>query len=344
MNSAYRDFLQLSKADRGDIFVTVASDLDTLSSYIEKDFWVCLVLDVLFNSLPLGHPGLSFKGGTSLSKVFGLINRFSEDVDITVSRVDLGFEGDRDPINPDLSKSQRNRLTNKLRKAVQGYAADGLMPALKEILGALGLTLEMEADTQDPSLLAFYPTITPEGAAGYVPKRVKIELGARAAQEPNIQGSVRPYILEAGLDLDLTVSDIRTVTAERTFWEKVLILHGWKSRYMDAGQSVDEAELASRHYYDVAKLSESEQGRSAVEDLALLDAVRHHNQLMFPQPWKKFEEARAGSFRVSPEGQLLEDIKRDYEKMRSMILGEGLPFEDVAERISRLEEQLNAAE
>ena len=97
MSTGYREFLALPERDRTDIFQTAANELGTLGSYIEKDFWVSAVLGALFNGLPAGHPALSFKGGTSLSKVFGLIRRFSEDIDITVSRADLGFTGERDP-------------------------------------------------------------------------------------------------------------------------------------------------------------------------------------------------------------------------------------------------------
>ena len=94
---AFGSFLTLSERDRRDVFEAAARRLDTLSGHVEKDFWVCLVLDALYNRLPDGHPRLLFKGGTSLSKAFGLIRRFSEDIDLVVHRVDLDFAGDRDP-------------------------------------------------------------------------------------------------------------------------------------------------------------------------------------------------------------------------------------------------------
>ena len=109
MNTSFGRFLQLSKADRNDVFTATGQRLGTLPSYIEKDFWVSLVLDALYNGLPAGHPRLLFKGGTSLSKAFGIIRRFSEDIDIVVFRNDLGFWGERDPAANDPNRSRKKR-------------------------------------------------------------------------------------------------------------------------------------------------------------------------------------------------------------------------------------------
>jgi hypothetical protein len=111
MNRGLDRLALLPQRERTIAFEETAERLDTLPSYIEKDYWVCLVLDVLFNRLPQGHPRMWFKGGTSLSKAFGLVNRFSEDVDIVVSREDLGFAGERDP-------TRRGYLSNRRRKAL----------------------------------------------------------------------------------------------------------------------------------------------------------------------------------------------------------------------------------
>ena len=118
MNGAFKSFLSTPEQDRAALFVDTAQRLRTLPEYIEKDFWVCLVLDVLYNGLPEKHPKLLFKGGTSLSKAIGLIRRFSEDVDIVVYREDLGFEGERDPtVAENLSNKKRKKLFEELRSA-----------------------------------------------------------------------------------------------------------------------------------------------------------------------------------------------------------------------------------
>ena len=117
MNPAFAQFLNLSVQDRQDVFDATVERRNTLPTYIEKDFWACLVLDLLYNGLPEGHPKLLFKGGTSLSKVHQLINRFSEDVDLVVFRDDLGFSGDNDPASPALSGKQLKRLSQDLKDA-----------------------------------------------------------------------------------------------------------------------------------------------------------------------------------------------------------------------------------
>lgn len=112
MRQDFADFLALPANDRRDVLQITARRLDTVPSYVEKDFWVCVVLDTIFNNLPADHPRLFFKGGTSLSKGFGLIQRFSEDIDVVVSREDLGFGRDRDP-------TDLNDLSNRARRASQ---------------------------------------------------------------------------------------------------------------------------------------------------------------------------------------------------------------------------------
>jgi hypothetical protein len=340
--------LALSERDRADIFQLTADQYGTLGSYVEKDFWVCLVLNILFQGLPKDHPALSFKGGTSLSKVFELIQRFSEDIDITVSRADLGFDRDRDPADASLqlSSKKRTKLLKELRASVSDYTRDLLLPALVREICQFAAMTQIDPDPDDPdnaTLLIQYPKLMSEGSPEYVRARVKIELGARAAQEPITAGTVLPYVSHQGLEMNLTVAGIRTVTAERTFWEKILILHGWQSRFRDTATSIVDRDLASRHYYDVAMISQSNVRDAAIADGALLARVREHNELMFPQAWKKYGEAQPGSFRLLPTGKLLDDIRRDYERMKGMIFGDAPAFNEVVNQIGQLEAILNAS-
>ncbi|MDE0254987.1 MAG: nucleotidyl transferase AbiEii/AbiGii toxin family protein [Rhodospirillaceae bacterium] len=162
---AFASFLALPERDRRDAFAVAARRLDTVPGYVEKDFWVCLVLDALFNRLPGGHPELLFKGGTSLSKAFRLIRRFSEDIDLVVGRDGLGFAGERDPtIAAGLSNKRRSALFDELAQACGRHVQGDLKTALTAAVGELTEGCALDADPDDGSgqtLLVAYPTLYP---------------------------------------------------------------------------------------------------------------------------------------------------------------------------------------
>ena len=189
MTRGFESFLALPEQDRRDILEAAAARLDTLPSYVEKDFWVCLVLDTLFNRRPEGHPRLLFKGGTSLSKAFGLIERFSEDIDLVVFRDGLGFEGERDPtVDSQLSNKKRAALFKELRAACSGYIRGAMRTALASRIDELSTGCQIvpdEGDVAGQTLFIEYPTLFPSGDVTYVAPRVKIEAGARSALDPS---------------------------------------------------------------------------------------------------------------------------------------------------------------
>ncbi len=138
MNRTLKSFLALPDRDRRDMFEAAAGRLDTPASYVEKDLWVCLVLEALYSRLPGGHPRLLFGGAASLSKAFGLIRRFSEDIDLLVHRDDLGFGGAGDPaIAEDLSGRERTALFGKLNMACGSYVLGDLATELAALMGHL---------------------------------------------------------------------------------------------------------------------------------------------------------------------------------------------------------------
>ena len=342
---AFKSFLALSERDRRDVFEAAAYRLDTLPGHVEKDFWVCLVLDALYNRLPDGHPRLLFKGGTSLSKAFGLIRRFSEDIDLVVHRGDLGFAGDRDPIIAGgLSNKKRNALFKELARACSGYVLGELAAALSTLIGEMTDGCEVLPDEDDgdgQTLLVSYLTLYPGGDAAYVSPRVKIEAGARSALEPDVTCAVLPYVAEDLPDWPFGVGDVATLAAERTYWEKLLILHGVHCGYRDERRLPADKDRISRHYYDAATMTASEVGDSALSDEGLLDAVRNHNLVAFRQAWKRFEEAVPGSVRLVPQPGLRAAIERDYRAMRDMILGDAPAFEWIMDRLLHAETVIN---
>ena len=346
MTGGFESFLALPAQDRRDVFQAAAARLDTLPGYVEKDFWVCLVLDALFNRRSEGHPRMLFKGGTSLSKAFGLIKRFSEDIDLVVFRDGLGFEGTRDPTAASrLSNKKRASLFKDLGAACREYVRGDLRTALAGRIGEIsaGCQIVLEGDVDGQALFIEYPTLFPSGGVAYVSPRVKIEAGARSALDPSQDCVVTPYIADELPDWSFASGGIRVIAPERTYWEKLLILHGVHCGYRDAGRLPADKDRISRHYYDVAVITATEVGRSALADFGLLEAVRNHNLVAFRQAWKRFEEAVPGGVRLVPHEGLRAVIERDYRAMQGMILGEGPDFGWVTDQLRDAEAAINGS-
>ena len=341
MNRDAQIFLTLPQRDRRDVFEAAASHLDTLPSYVEKDFWVSLVLNLLFNRLPNSHPGMLLKGGTSLSKAFGLIERFSEDIDLVIFRDGLGFVGERDPTIPgNLSRNKRKALFEELVSACSHYVLGDLKTALTTLLEQIATGCQVGADDDDrQTLLVEYPSLYSD--TDYVSPRVKIEAGARSALDPSLSCAIKPYIADELYEWSLDVDGIRAIAPERTYWEKLLILHGLYCGYRDEKRLPADRHRVSRHYYDAAMMTATETGKSALSDMGLLHAVREHNLIAFRQAWKRFEEATPGSVRLIPQSPLRTEIERDYEAMRGMIRGDVPDFGWIVEQLEYAESLIN---
>jgi hypothetical protein len=352
MNHAFNTFLSAAAEDRRDAFLGAGQRLGTPEQNIEKDFWVTWTLDALFNSAEAGKPGLLFKGGTSLSKAFGLISRFSEDIDITIFRDDLG-EGASVEELEELSSRQRRKRLDAIKAAAQGYVKDGMRKQvarrLSEALDAAGLDPKagrVEFDPEDPdqqSLLIWYPKVT-AADDGYNRPAVKIESGAKSALDPNRPTLIRPYVADDLAELDLSVANITTVVAERTFWDKAVILHGLRQWFERRGGLRGGGQRISRHYYDLYRLLDSDVGRKAAQDLDLaIDCVRHA-RMFFNSADLNLAAAAPGSFTLSPNRDMAVALARDYTAMSGMIFGKAPAFGDILRRIAEFEARVNTTE
>ena len=336
-NPAFRDVLLAGDVARRDLFLTTAERLSTAVQNVEKDFWVCWTLDALFNGLPGRHPRLLFKGGTSLSKSFGLIDRFSEDIDITVFRHDLGQDASVEELEALSGKKRRAKLET-IKGACQAFIAGPLRTDLGQLAGALmhegGVSadlyrIELDPDDADQQTLLFwYPVVTSAGD-DYIRSAVKVEAGAKSALDPNGETHVRPYVADDLPDLDLTVGGITTVEAQRTFWDKVVILHGLRRWHDHRGQLRHAGQRVSRHYYDVFKLLQSPIGAAAVANRQLGTDCARHARMFFSSPDFDLDDAVAGVLSIAPAEAMLDPLARDYDAMTSMIMGQAPAFGDV---------------
>lgn len=348
MNSAFDEVLAAGTDAMLSAFDTTAARLGTTSQNIEKDFWVCWTLDALFNGLHVGGPRLLFKGGTSLSKGFGLISRFSEDIDVTVFRDDIGIPASVAQLEALSGKKRKARL-DTIRDSCRHYINGPLREALKAILAdrlkTAGLnpnSARVEADDADPdgqTLLLWYPATTPN--SDYVRAAVKIESGAKSALDPNQEVSIKPYVDDDLPMLNLTVPAVRTVEPKRTFWDKVVILHGLRRWFDQRSELKGSGQRVSRHYYDLHRLTASPVGAAALADTGLgVDCVAHA-RMFFNRPDFDLASAKRGSFALVPHDSMVDQLRRDYHAMTGMIFGNPPPFEDVFASIVHLEERLN---
>ncbi len=350
MSADFDGFLAASSNDRRDAFVGASQRLGTAAQNIEKDFWVCWTLDALFNHLPADGPRLLFKGGTSLSKAFGLISRFSEDIDITVFRDDIGEAASVESLEA-LSGKKRQAKLDAIKEACQEYIGGAFMEQLTahfrdtleraQIKQLPKVELDLD-DTSRQSLLLWYPSVLVE-TDGYIRPAIKIESGAKSALDPNSAQTISPYIADDVPALKLAVSNVVTVEAERTFWDKIVILHGLRNWFDRRGELRGGGQRVSRHYYDVYQLLTSGTGKAALADPELgRDCVRHA-RMFFNSPDLSLATASPGTFALVPAEPMIADLRRDYTAMSGMIFGDVPAFDAVLESIKEFEIWLNDA-
>lgn len=339
------DVARGSAGDRRDLFTEAAARWgDITPEVMEKDFWVCWTLRHVFD---LGPPPahLLFKGGTSLSKVYKVIERFSEDIDLSLGREDLGFGGDRDPYNAPSRNKQKALIDQLVARCTEAIATE-LLPRLRErfesVLGAERGVWSLAIDEKDPQAInfSFPPGVSiPADAPRYLKPVIRLELGARSDHWPAEEHSVRPYAAEVMPDqFARSECRVRALSAERTFWEKATILHAEFHRAPDNPSK----ERLTRHYYDLVKLYGGAAGKQALAKPNLLEAVVRHKSLFFASGWARYHEARPGSFRLVPPDDRLAQLRADYAGMQEvMIFGESPSFDSLLEALRELEAAIN---
>jgi len=330
-----------SAQEREDLFRDAAERAPvTLPGLIEKDFWACWVLRRLMR-LDQGAP-LIFKGGTSLAKGYGVIHRFSEDIDLSLDRTCLGFDED---LWRGLSGKQERSLIGEISRACSEHVDRTILPALTEDLAAVlgppapgaGWSLA-RSDAEDASLLFTYPaTVVTLAIGGYTAPRVLLEFGARADHWPEDRRPIQPYAAEAfPEEFEEAAFEVRTLHIHRTFWEKATILHS-----LAHGGAAKVRPRMARHYYDLVQIAASDEGVGALERLDLLSAVAQHKQRFFPSGWASYESAAPGTLRLAPPQDVAKELRRDYAAMSPLFIEEPPGFEELLARLEEIEARVN---
>jgi hypothetical protein len=329
-------FLELSADDRRLYIEQGAVRRNVSPVVLEKDFWVCWLLGILFGSE--FADSLVFKGGTSLSKVFGVIDRFSEDIDLSLSPEFLGLP------EAGTSRNQANKWMTRAEAACGEAVRARIMPALSAaVAGVLGegdrerFEFLLDPQTHSPVLLFHYPSSQPAGF-DYLKRSVKLEFGSLTDQQPTGRHAVWPWLAEV---LPAAFPDWRcevvALEVERSFWEKATILHAEFHRPAEK----PTPDRFSRHYADLASLARHPTASQAADRADLRDRVVEWKGRFFGSTWASYDLARPGTFRLVPPAGRVPALRRDYQAMRDMYLSEPATLDEVLATLTELEIRIN---
>jgi len=324
----------LAPEDRRDLFTNTASKMGLTIAIIEKDFWVCWTLDYLFHRCPW-KKNLAFKGGTSLSKAYGLIERFSEDIDLILDWRVLGYQAE-EPWEA-RSNTKQDRFNKEANERAERFLRDEFVPAVQIALSEeLGMAMQLEPDPDDGQTILF--TYPQEFQDRTILQVIRLEIGALAAWTPAAPRMIKPYAAEQYSHLfQEPETSVLTVLPERTFWEKITILHREASRPDNSRMP----ERYSRHYYDLYCMASSWVMDNAFADLDLLVRVVAFKEKFYRSPWAEYRLAKPGTMRLMPPQRSMEQLRADYTHMQAMIFGVKPTFEELMGGIAILEAEVN---
>jgi predicted nucleotidyltransferase component of viral defense system len=331
-------FLQLPENERIELINQLHEETALPQIIIEKDLWVTAVLRALF-SLPYAE-NLSFKGGTSLSKYWNLIERFSEDVDIAINREYFGFSGDTFTVR---------QISKDLRKATCKFIREHLQFDLAHQMKAVGIPTNLfsvtmnitPVTTTDPEqVFVEYKSVFT--TSPYIKNTVILEIGGRSMKEPlqkiEIQSFVDTHFGQATFAEKPFV--IHAVVPERTFWEKVCLLHEEFSKPTE----LVRVERMSRHLYDIARMTDTSVAEKALKDKELFGSIVAHRRMFIALKDFDYDTLSPKTVSIIPPDNVITKWEDDYYKMQTMIYGKSLSFNEIINKVARLNDDIRALE
>ncbi len=324
----------LSDRHRRELFEDTALEMGGINpAIVEKDFWVCWTLQKLFACEDLKNK-LIFKGGTSLSKVYNLIYRFSEDIDLILDWEILGYgPGQQDPWEEQPSNSKQNRFNAAFNERTAVYMSDYMMPVLRRIFTTVPKMAPAIREDEPHIVRIEYPhafvlqALRPE---------IRLEIGPPALKEPAEWADISPYAADIHGDIfENSRCRVNAITAERTFWEKATILH------QQAHRSNTMPKHYSRHYYDLFQMINSPVKKRALSDLNLLADVAAFKHRFYRCPWAKYEDAAPGTFKLVPSEEHQRQLFSDYRSMQVMFFRTPPGWDEIVAGLAELEQEIN---
>ena len=337
------EFFKRTPEEQAVIIREVAARRGISAVMVEKDFWVSWTLAVLFAHPEFGEQ-LVFKGGTSLSKVFGVIERFSEDIDLSVSPEFVGIK--ENWVDEAESRNKRTERMKELEVACIETVRERFAPELERIAeesfgipvgGKPWMEFQVDEDTHSPVVLFHYPSNEPTGFE-YLRRSVKMEFGSLTDQRPAGKHLIRPWVAKEFPEILTDFHcDLVALELERTLWEKATILHAEYHR--DAAKPIRNR--FSRHYSDTAAIATRAEIDTVLANNELGQHVAEWKSRFFPSSWARYDLAKPGTYRLAPPEFRIAELDKDYRAMRSMFLNEPPPFETVVKALSNLERRIN---
>ena len=330
-----RKIAKIPAKDREALFRNTAAKMGMSEAIIEKDFWVCYMLDYLFHRCAWKE-NLAFKGGTSLSKAYDLIERFSEDIDLILDWRVLGY-GIDEPCE-ERSNTKQDIFNKEAGSKAEIFLRESFLPAIiADLTAELGADVKCFIDAEDGQTVKFsYPNSFSDQS---ILQEIRLEIGALAAWTPVKQQSIMPYAAKVyGRVFEQPETNILTVLPERTFWEKVTILH--REAFRDENRPFPSR--YSRHYYDVYCMTKTPVKDRALADIELLKRVVDFKDKFCRCPWARYDLAGRGTMRLMPPEYNIEKLRDDYDHMQNMIFGAKPSFDAILHGIEQLEKKINS--
>lgn len=334
-------FFDLSKKDRREALEYGRAETGRPAHLLEKDVWVVWTLRTLFES-PLSAD-LTFKGGTSLSKVYRVIDRFSEDIDLTydIRKLIPDLIGEGGELPP--SRSQASKWTQAVRHRLPNWIAQNVQPTIQSVLTREGLDTRLKlGGPENDKLFLHYPALTQ--GTGYVAPVVTFEFGARATGEPHQVYPVACDIAACLADISFPTASPLVMSVARTFWEKATAAHVF------CAQGRIRSERYARHWHDLAAIARSPHFATVIADRAVAAAVARHKSHFFIEKDINgqvidYMAATTGHLKIVPEGGARTALAKDYAAMLAdeVMVGDALSFEKLLQACADLEANVNRA-
>lgn len=331
-----KSFINLAPQEQREILEGLSQKIGRSALHLEKDVWLCWTLQHLF-SMPNQLP-MAFKGGTSLSKIFGAIYRFSEDLDITIGYQAFGYE---DPFASTLSKTKLKTLSEKLKSSVTNHLKEIILPHFEAITNTQFKknTLRVELANDGETIFIYYPSVLQQKSQ-YVENTIRLEFSGRNVVIPNNSYKITPDIVDYVNDLEFPIAEVTVLSPQKTFWEKITLIHYECNRT----SFKEDANRISRHWYDIIMLAEQDIGKQALDDINQLKEVIKIKKVFYDASYAKYDDCLNGKLRLIPTDQHLNLLEKDFDKMleEKMFYSVQPNFINIIHKIRQLQNEINS--